>query len=458
MSNYTISKRVSANIPRSIEIDGQKENLDNFIEKSWLKNYNLKEENKKKLIEKIVICLSLVCHSSCRVIKEFIKIVFDYDISIGTISNILNRAGEKAKIFNENQDVSKIKEGALDEIFSNNIPSLVGVDLRSSYIFLLEEGCGRSGDDWGLALLEKQEKQGLELIYAVMDQALGMHKGVKEVYRDAIIQSDFFHTIREIFKVLKKLENKAYKEIKKFYEIEDRFLKALLKKQGQKYGRKYKLVQSEMEEAISLYDDFWILTQWFYELMDIYSESYEKRVWIYDYVLDEIKKRSENKLDIKALVKYLKNNKEKLLSFARVLDEKLIKFKEDNHYDLNIDDIKIRYRQLTFGEEHCKYWILEGKLLSKFAKDLKPIQTQVKALLDNTFRASSIVENVNSLIRPYFSLRKTIGRSNFLNLLQFYFNTKTIERCDKFPDRVGKSRLQVFTGKKHLTWLQLIGY
>ncbi len=213
-----------------------------------------------------------------------------------------------------------------------------------------------------------------------------------------------------------------------------------------------------MEEAISLYDDFWVLTQWFYELMDIYSESYESRLWIYDYVLNEIKKRSEHKPDIKALVTYLRNNKEKLLSFARVLDEKLIKFKEDNQYDLNIDDIKILYLKLTLTEAHYRYWILEGKLLSRFGKDLKTIQTQVKGLLDNTFRASSIVENVNSLIRPYFSLRKTIGRSNFLNLLQFYFNTKTIERCDKFPDRVGKSRLQVFTGKKHLNWLQVLGY
>ncbi len=68
--------------------------------------------------------------------------------------------------------------------------------------------------------------------------------------------------LREIFKVLKRLECKAYRSIKKFYEIEDRFLKALLKNQGQKYGRKYKLAQSEMEEAISLYDDFCILTQY----------------------------------------------------------------------------------------------------------------------------------------------------------------------------------------------------
>jgi hypothetical protein len=37
-------------------------------------------------------------------------------------------------------------------------------------------------------------------------------------------------------------------------------------------------------------------------------------------------------------------------------------------------------------------------------------------------------------------------------------NTKNILRCDKFPDRVGKSRLELLTGRKHPNWLQLLEY
>lgn len=291
-----------------------------------------------------------------------------------------------------------------------------------------------------------------------MDQACGIHKGVEEVYPSAEIGSDLFHTVREIFKVLKCLENKAYKGIKEVYKIKDRYHKALLKKQGQKYGRKYKSALREMEEAIALYDDFMILTQWFYESIAIYAKSYEERIWIYDYVVEEMTERSEDKDRIKSLVKYLKNNKEKLFCFARILRKRLIKFKEDSQYDLTDDDLSLLYRQLTLNEEHCEYWVLEGKLLSKFGKNLKSIQAQIKEIINNTFRASSIVENVNSLIRPYFFLRKSIGRSNFLNLLQFYFNTKTIKRCDKFPERIGKTRLELLTGKKHPYWLTLLEY
>lgn len=213
-----------------------------------------------------------------------------------------------------------------------------------------------------------------------------------------------------------------------------------------------------MVESIDLFDDIRLLTQWFYESIAIYSKSYEEREWIYDYVVEEISERNNNRRDIKSLVIYLKNNKKKLLCFARLLEKRLIEFKEESSYDLTIEELKALYRQLTLDEEQCEYWMLEGKLLSKFGKDLKNIKKKVKDIIDNTFRASSIVENVNSLIRPYFFLRKSIGNSNFLALLQFYLTTKPIERCEKFPDRVGKSRLELLTGKKHPPWFQLLGY
>lgn len=462
MSNYILKTPSLANIPSYIEKDSTKAHLANFKEVSWIGDYeSCKEKTEKisrKFIEKTVLCLILLCHSSYRGIKEFSEIIFEYKVSLGTITNIVLEAAERAKIFNESQNLSLIKDGALDEIYCNSTPALVGVDLKSSYIFLMEKSLGRSGDDWGLALLEKHDKQGLNLDLAVMDQARGMHKGVGEVYPDGEIQSDLFHTVREIFRVLKRLENKAYKKIKDVDKITDRYLKALLKKEGRKYGKKYLKALKEMAESIDLYEDMRLLTQWFYESIDLYSKSYEEREWIYDYVVDEIEKRKKNRKDMKALVVSLKNNKKKLLCFARLLEKRLIEFKGEGYYDLTEEDLRNLYRQGTLDKEHCEYWVLEGKLLAKFGKELKEIKEKVKDIIKNTFRASSIVENVNSLIRPYFFLRKTIGNTNFLALLQFYFNTKTIERCEKFPERNGKSRLELLTGKKHPPWYQLLGY
>lgn len=131
---------------------------------------------------------------------------------------------------------------------------------------------------------------------------------------------------------------------------------------------------------------------------------YKERIWIYDYVLEEMSERSNNKDRIKSLVKSLKNNKVKLLCFARRLGKKMIKYKEDSQYDLTDDDLNALYRQATLNEGDYKYWVLEDKLLSKFGKNLKNIQVQMKDIIDNTFRASSIVENVNSLIFLYMWL------------------------------------------------------
>jgi hypothetical protein len=465
MNNYNSTESILARVPNYKKKDCSKANLPDFLSLeiiSKVGNTKEKTENNKvksinkNFIEKVVICLVMLCHSSCRGVQEFVKTVFDYEISLDRISKIINGASERAEKFNKSQNLNHIKEGALDEIFSGSIPVLVGVDLRSTYTFLLSEEGGRKGIDWGIALLEKQESQNLELELAVMDQGLGMCLGVKEIYGKAKLQGDLFHIIREVYQVIIRLENKAYKGIDKVNKIEDKYIQSLLDGDGRKYGRKYSCYQQEMKQAISLYEDMNILKEWFKESLDIFAWSYEERVWTYNYVLEQMKERINCDNKIKTLVKHLEKNMEKLLCFARILQERLVKFKEESCYDLTLDNLRDLYRQLTLDEYSCRYWILEGKLLSKFGEELKNIQAQVKEIINTTFRASSIVEDINSLIRPYFFLRKCIGRSNFLQLLQFFFNTRTYKRS-KFKERVGKSPLELLTGEKHQHWLQLLG-
>ena len=76
--------------------------------------------------------------------------------------------------------------------------------------------------------------------------------------------------------------------------------------------------------------------------------------------------------------------------------------------------------------------------------------------LADTPRASSLIENLNSRLRNYFSLRKLIG-SDYLDLLRFFLNHGTFMRSEH-PERVGKSPAELLTGQKHLHWLQLLGF
>lgn len=74
--------------------------------------------------------------------------------------------------------------------------------------------------------------------------------------------------------------------------------------------------------------------------------------------------------------------------------------------------------------------------------------------MKNVVRASSMVECINSLIRPYLFLKKAVP-NKFLLLLQFYFNTRKYRRSQK-PERVGKSPFELLTGNEHENPLEIL--
>ena len=72
-----------------------------------------------------------------------------------------------------------------------------------------------------------------------------------------------------------------------------------------------------------------------------------------------------------------------------------------------------------------------------------------------TPRSSSLVENLNSRIRNYFTLRRHLGGS-YLGLLQFFLNHRRFMRSRR-AERNGKSPRELMTGQGHAHWLTLLG-
>ena len=97
------------------------------------------------------------------------------------IPSIVVQAEEQAKAFNAKADLSPIKDGALDEMFSQGDPVLAGVDLKSGYSFRHELRESRSGEDWAEGLGEAKA-QGLELSVLVKDAAKGIDAGVRRCF------------------------------------------------------------------------------------------------------------------------------------------------------------------------------------------------------------------------------------------------------------------------------------
>jgi hypothetical protein len=72
-----------------------------------------------------------------------------------------------------------------------------------------------------------------------------------------------------------------------------------------------------------------------------------------------------------------------------------------------------------------------------------------------TPRGSSLVENLNSRLRNYFTLRRNLGGS-YLDLLRFFLNQCRFMRS-RVAERTGKSPRELMTGQGHAHWLTLLG-
>ncbi len=79
----------------------------------------------------------------------------------------------------------------------------------------------------------------------------------------------------------------------------------------------------------------------------------------------------------------------------------------------------------------------------------------VVAAMDSTERTSSMIENLNSRVRPYFNLRQEIG-CDYLELLRFYLNHTPFHRSR--VHRTNKTPTELLTGKAHKHWLELLGF
>ncbi len=93
----------------------------------------------KAWLRQLTLGLVLICHSPLRGVHELLRDVFDYPIALGTIHNMVARAVPQARQHNEVHDLSRVRIGALDEIFQAGRPVLVGCDADSTYCFLLSQ-------------------------------------------------------------------------------------------------------------------------------------------------------------------------------------------------------------------------------------------------------------------------------------------------------------------------------
>jgi hypothetical protein len=409
----------------------------------------------KAWLEQVVLALILICHSSYSGVVEFFRDILNRNISKGTVFNIVRKALQGATEVNKAQDLSAIEVGAHDEIFQGGKPVLVGCDVKSTYTYLLSLEEQRDADTWGTRLLELND-QGMKLDHTIADGGKGLRSGQKEAWPDVPCWGDTFHPLYDMGKLCSFLEKRAAATTEVVEKLEKKIAKAKKKGEGCKYSRRLGHARKEMQTAVDLYRDTSTLAKWLEkDILSVAGPKTEVRIELLQFVVDElINRESKAPHRIRPIRRLLENQREELLSFTVLLEIDLQGLAYA--YDVDIYWIRKILSLQAISSYDNLYWERSDQLWKRLGDHFFDIQEGIKDLVESTVRASSIVENINSRLRNYFFLRKTLGQG-YLELLQFFFNHRRFLRSVR-SERVGSSPTELLTGQKHAHWLEILGY
>src|SRR3954454_11064730 len=163
----------------------------------------------KAWLRQLVLALVLISHSSYRGVVELLRDLFDWEIALGTVHNIVHGAVEPARAISRRYNLAGVRIGAHDEIFQAGHPVLVGVDSASTYCSLLSLEDHRDADTWGVRLLELVD-QGFDPEAIVADAGSGLRAGQALALPEVPCRGDIFHVLRDLEGVVGYLENRAY--------------------------------------------------------------------------------------------------------------------------------------------------------------------------------------------------------------------------------------------------------
>lgn len=416
-------------------------------------------------LERAVIGLRTVTPTSIPSIEELIPILYPcVKASYGKVQGLLAEARERARAFNERQELSSITAGTLDELFSQGQPVLAALDLESSYLFGLQQEDARGGAQWG-GLLRGAQDQGAQLSVVVKDAALGIKAGVDRVFPEAQQRDDLFHPLRDMGKLLRRMESKAYGQIAREMEAEQ----ALRKTSGARYSPAQKLrhVRARTNRVVEAFDAFEEACDRAREALQFID--WERGRWrSAQWMQDELEAAASQMLEmndtkVRKLGRYLKNRAPGLVLWVNDINDQLEALSQQWgadatrmavlmwHARRDLEATPKSSRSHEQIERMCAAHL--GLNHTTTPERAEELFKAVDEVLWRRHRASSAIEGFNAALRPHLYVHRGV-QQGFLELFRAAYNLRS-RRSGRFK---GKSPYERLTGNKVDDWLSLIGY
>jgi hypothetical protein len=411
----------------------------------------------KPWLRQLVLSLVLIGHSSLRGVQELLADVFDYPLALGTIHHFLHQEMAKARTLNQAHDLGAVRVGALDEIFQAGQPVLVGVDVDSTFCFLLSVEAHRDADTWGVRLLEAHDR-GLQPEYFIADFGQGLRAGQAAALPEIPCRGDLFPALQEGPEIVTTLENQAYRAREAFDQLE-RQQAAYRGRHGRANPstvRKLVRARARLNAARTRADEVTVLLRWLrHDILAVNELTLSAREELYDFVVGALQRHAAEGPDrLQRLATCLRNHRTEMLSFAVRLEQECQRLAET--FAVPLAWVRALLEVQARDARDPRRWQAEAALRQQLRGRFHDLQEAVATVVQRTVRASSVIENLNSRLRNYFTLRRQLG-PDYLALLQFFLNHRRFVRS-AHPQRVGRSPAELLRGQAQPHWLELLGY
>jgi hypothetical protein len=409
-------------------------------------------------LRQVIVGLTLICRGSYRGVVEFLRDLLGVPVSLGCVHDVLQSATRQASVINRDQDLSGIRVGLHDEIFQGATPVLAGVDAASTYCYLLAAEQHRDADTWGVHLLDAAE-QGLRPDYTIADAGRGLRAGQEAAWSDTPCHGDVFHIQRQCGGLANTLSRLAPR-LAQGATSRRKTLQAGTGRVGQRapdaeLATQLALARQTEARTARLARDIRTLLHWLrHDVLALAGPDLATRRELFDFIVAELMAREpEDARRIRPVRVALQNQRDDLLAFAGVLDAELAGIARAHAISEPLVREACVLHQLPTTSP--AYWQRWSGLRARMGGKFQALFMAVRRAMADTPRSSSLIENLNSRLRTYFTLRRHLGGS-YLDLLRFFLNHRRFMRS-RHAERQGKSPRELMTGQGHPHWLTLLG-
>ena len=265
-----------------------------------------------------------------RPLEDMVGEVPGVDCSDSTIGRRIEQAGVKADEILRGIDFSQVSEvgviPAIDETFFDDYPVLFVVEPRSLAIcdFHIPTDKSRTADTWATFLWLLKEDRGLNIIGGLGDAATAYPPTFKILLEeDQAFREDHFHTLRDVQKLARKLENNAYRVFKAEYKAATQEAK----KGADKTRQKLVSAKAESLRLVEAYDAYAEYATWVVDALQIVDltsgeiRDYQTNSWLLDEAMAAM--AQVNHQEVVKMSQRLKEHKTPLLAYLNDLDEQL---------------------------------------------------------------------------------------------------------------------------------------